>query len=75
MLEHSGPYLRHGLDNPWKDRPAHEERDGYTRLVPPEEIRRVQDQNLADAVHHSHDAMDDVKARVKQMNEGAKIFG
>jgi hypothetical protein len=75
MLQHSGPYLRHGCDNPWKDRPAHEEREGYTKLVPTHEIKRVHDTNLHEATRHAGDSMVQVQARVIQMNEGSKIFG
>ena len=51
MLARGVPYVNHGLVPPWKERPAEEERDGFTKLIPQAEIKRTQDIALSRATY------------------------
>jgi hypothetical protein len=74
MLARGVPYVNHGMDPPWKERPAEEERDGFTKLIPQSEIARVQNIGIGRATQHAHDSAHLVQERTLRMTEGAGLF-
>lgn len=74
MLARGVPYVNHGMNPPWKERPAEEERDGFTKLIPQSEIARTQTIALQRATQHAHDSKHLVAARTLQMTEGSGLF-
>jgi len=74
MLAKGVPYVNHGMDPPWKERPAEEERDGFTKLIPQSEIKRTQDIALGRATHAATEAQSQVKERVLQMTGGKGLW-